>query len=450
VFIDFRSKTLKHFSIITKRKGGIATMVKRVVFTTLILVLSVSLVYAQWEEQESGSDSFLNGVYFADENNGWAVGWTNTVLHTSDGGENWEIQDVPPTSNYRSVFFVDAMEGWAVGSHSQIIHTIDAGQNWIEQTSDGGSFSDVFFLDSEIGWVAGGLPPSFGSDATRYVHHTIDGGETWDMVYYSEGLQEWPIRDIYFTDPDTGWAVCEIGDILYTTDSGDNWTEQTSGVNVDLFSVHFFDVNTGWACGEDGVIIHTENGGETWMPQSSGTTESLTDIQFLNENDGWVVGGPNEMGLALYTEDGGETWIEDNPGTSTILMDAHFIDTETGWGIGHNGTIVHRGGEPSAIDNDDQTQIPSTIKLHQNYPNPFNPETTIHYDLPVSDDVTLKIYDSSGKLIREWNYQNQSGGYHSIRWDGTNDDNQKVTSGIYIFSLETGTYYERRKMVLLK
>ncbi|MFC1562801.1 YCF48-related protein [candidate division KSB1 bacterium] len=99
----------------------------------------------------------------------------------------------------------------------------------------------------------------------------------------------------------------------------------------------------------------------------------------------------------------------------------------------------------------EKLNIPKVYALHQNYPNPFNPETTIKFDLPGTSDVTLKIYNIIGQEIKTLINERKNAGYHSIKWDGTNNFGTKVSSGIYIYRMKTNTgYVKTRKLVFLK
>lgn len=84
----------------------------------------------------------------------------------------------------------------------------------------------------------------------------------------------------------------------------------------------------------------------------------------------------------------------------------------------------------------EQSNLPSNFKLYQNYPNPFNPETTIRYALPTNAEVSIKIYDITGKLVRELDSRYKQAGEHSIKWDGRNNEGIRVASGIYLYRLE--------------
>jgi len=92
----------------------------------------------------------------------------------------------------------------------------------------------------------------------------------------------------------------------------------------------------------------------------------------------------------------------------------------------------------------------SKFTLYQNYPNPFNPQTTIAFTLPEAQHVVLKIYDVRGALVRTLVQQDYSAGYHSVIWDGKNDNGHMASSGSYIYKLETENRTAVKKMVYLK
>ncbi len=86
-----------------------------------------------------------------------------------------------------------------------------------------------------------------------------------------------------------------------------------------------------------------------------------------------------------------------------------------------------------------------------NYPNPFNPETTIAFELKESDNVELVIYGINGQKIKTLTKDKRPSGRHIIMWDGTSDQGDKVTSGVYLYKLTTSSgYSSSKKMILLK
>jgi hypothetical protein len=99
---------------------------------------------------------------------------------------------------------------------------------------------------------------------------------------------------------------------------------------------------------------------------------------------------------------------------------------------------------------DDQKEIPVIARLGQNFPNPFNASTKISYQLPVSEDVELKIYDALGRKVRILILAKQTSGHHEIAWDGRDDFGMQVPSGTYFYRLKAGNYTQIRKAVLLK
>jgi Leucine-rich repeat (LRR) protein len=94
--------------------------------------------------------------------------------------------------------------------------------------------------------------------------------------------------------------------------------------------------------------------------------------------------------------------------------------------------------------------VPVEFALHENYPNPFNPTTTLRFDLPEVSNLTLTIYNMLGQKVRTFNYQNTSAGYHSVKWNATNDYGDPVGAGVYLYQLRANQYVKTRKMVLLK
>jgi hypothetical protein len=94
--------------------------------------------------------------------------------------------------------------------------------------------------------------------------------------------------------------------------------------------------------------------------------------------------------------------------------------------------------------------LPTSYVLEQNYPNPFNPETTIRYSIPEAGNVRLIIYSLKGKIVKELTNGFKEVGFHRVTWDGKNDSRESVSSGIYIYRMDSGNFSKIRKMVFLK
>jgi hypothetical protein len=99
----------------------------------------------------------------------------------------------------------------------------------------------------------------------------------------------------------------------------------------------------------------------------------------------------------------------------------------------------------------EEVRIPSmTASLSQNTPNPFNPTTQINFTIPARENVTVSVYDASGRLVRTLVDEARGSGSHSIQWDGRDNAGTTVGSGVYFCRLTAGSYTESRKMVMLK
>ena len=94
--------------------------------------------------------------------------------------------------------------------------------------------------------------------------------------------------------------------------------------------------------------------------------------------------------------------------------------------------------------------IPESFDLSQNYPNPFNPTTTIRFQLPKHSKVSIKIYDIIGQEVRTLVEKDFEAGYHTVTWDGSNNSERKVASGIYFYRIETEGFIKVKKALLLK
>ena len=92
----------------------------------------------------------------------------------------------------------------------------------------------------------------------------------------------------------------------------------------------------------------------------------------------------------------------------------------------------------------------SNIKLHQNYPNPFNPITSLRYDLQNDGLVNITIYDMMGRVVKTLVNGSQTAGFKSFQWNATNDRNEPVSAGLYLYTIQAGEFRQTKKMVLLK
>jgi len=103
-----------------------------------------------------------------------------------------------------------------------------------------------------------------------------------------------------------------------------------------------------------------------------------------------------------------------------------------------------------ALELTDISIIPNQYKLYQNYPNPFNPSTVIQYDVPELSQISLTLYDLSGREINQLVKETQQPGLKTVVWDGKDFMGNRMGAGIYIYQLKSGNYVESKKMIFVK
>ena len=117
------------------------------------------------------------------------------------------------------------------------------------------------------------------------------------------------------------------------------------------------------------------------------------------------------------------------------------------WGL----KILEADGASSVELKEMDLITPNDYVLEQNYPNPFNPTTTIRFSLPVNNNISLNVYDALGREVKTLlsGDELQKGAYE-ITWDGTNNFGNKVSTGMYIYTLKFGNFSKSMKMLLVK
>jgi len=97
-----------------------------------------------------------------------------------------------------------------------------------------------------------------------------------------------------------------------------------------------------------------------------------------------------------------------------------------------------------------ESALPEAFALNQNYPNPFNPYTTISYDLPEREDVTIVIFNLIGQEVKYFNAGILEPGRYHLRWNGTDNRGYPAGAGIYLYRINAGRFNQTRKMILTK
>jgi endonuclease I len=354
----------------------------------------------------------------------------------------------------------------------------------------------VNFLSAQIpdGYYDGteGL---IGEDLKATLHEIID--DHIEFPYTSGGTDTWDILKETDRDPDnpdnvilfyTGWSV--DGEQEYN--SGNGWSREhvwakshgdfgtAIGPGTDVHHLRPCDISVNSARGNKDF----DNGGSEYI-DGDGPTGCFSDADSWEARDE-VKGDVARMIFYMavrYEGDNGEIDLEmvdyvnsaPDPyhGKFSTLMEWNLFDPVDEFEQNRNDIIYedYQGNRNPFIDHpefasniwgetnaDDPPELPVLFQLNQNYPNPFNPSTMISFQ--VSGDrehntANLTIYNMKGQIVKNFpisfdTAQESNGIVHSLIWDGFDDSNRPVTSGIYFYKLKIGTSEQTRKMILLK
>jgi hypothetical protein len=207
------------------------------------------------------------------------------------------------------------------------------------------------------------------------------------------------------------------------------------------------------------------------------TTYAFTLIESKKDQEGYLWFGADE---------GARVWLNGEPvldkpgplkmnvgefrvpvslkkGTNTLMVKVVNRYGESGFaasivdvGTGKSGTMlfdikpVLPGDQPTAVKEQTAATIPSDYSLGNNVPNPFNASTQISFSLPRASRIRLAVYNTLGREIRTLEKGMLPAGYHTVMWDGLDQNGRVVSSGIYLYRLEAKGFSETKRMTLLK
>ncbi|TET45302.1 T9SS type A sorting domain-containing protein [candidate division TA06 bacterium] len=186
----------------------------------------------------------------------------------------------------------------------------------------------------------------------------------------------------------------------------------------------------------------------------AGTVLPNTFVGELDERGLLLAWGEYSFGKSfnLYRENEPGEYVLLNrnpmPGSSSYL-DENIVEGGTyayKFGvIDENGKETVFGPMTAAI-----TRRPTSVSLMPGVPNPMNSETVIRYTITNESEVSLKVYDVTGSVVKTLVNESVPAGYHSAVWNGTNDAGNKVASGVYFYRLTAGDFNQSRKLVVLR
>ncbi|MCK9425475.1 MAG: YCF48-related protein [Ignavibacteriaceae bacterium] len=403
------------------------------------------------------SDSLpISDIYFQNDSTGWAVGgelWSEgLILKTTDFGNHWERRTLPIMNGLKAIKMLNDSIGYIVGGHpSKIWRTKNRGCDWdliLNESSQSHSFqylNDISFLNDTIGFAVG----------SKFLK-TLDGGANWEelsfplLIYYS-----------VFSYKNKSWITASgfnYSYILYTSDNGTNWIPINLSDGIHLSHSYFINDSLGWFCGIGNNVLKTFSGGLTVIKnpstpvllrpsQSQINIDIPIELEWSAQN--YVFFQIQICNDSLFQKSIVDSVIIENK----ILIDSSCLKPYTTyyWKVRSKNIVeisdwsnINKFTTGLVLGISDKV-ILTNFNLTQNYPNPFNPVTTIQYEIPSLEHVSIKIYDMLGRqvaiLVDE---QKPAGSYH-IEFDA-----HSLPSGVYFYRLQAGSFVETKKLVLLK
>ncbi len=280
----------------------------------------------------------------------------------------------------------------------------------------------------------------------------------WDYVIVEgtkDGLNWKPLVDGYDSRADSSWyaAFESNGDgdsTMFVNHILNLYTAFSAGDTILIRFRLFADANThGWGWAIDNLVIQgtpvpveltsfTANTEENKIMLSWETATEKNNAGFdiersPDKKNFYKIG--NIKGRGTTTEKHSYTYTDKISGGGKFYYRLKQID--------YNGSFTYSNIlEVSAL--------PTVFSLSQNYPNPFNPSTTIKFQLPQKEKVVLEVYNTLGEKVKTLVNDIKDPGFYEARWDGTNDNNINVATGVYIYRIMAGKFVLAKKMMFLK
>ena len=404
----------------------------------------------------------LNGDLYAQNGSGRviAVGVNipsnDAIVNSPDGGESWFAADFIINNYCSSISMINPSTGYICGRYGLFYKTTNGGSTWDTSLSNNPMFVNDFcnsvdFINENTGWMVGGIPVVGGY--TR-IWKTTNGGVNW--VTQTSAFSGPVGANIDMVNANTGYMTHRFG-LQKTTNGGENWTMVTQpspNPNVGYVKIKALDslnVFTGGSTAPpnppNSQAYATSNGGLTWdslnFPVYAG---GFFSTDWYDNQNGVMAA---TIGVVGRTTNRGQSWHVENIGGYAIYS-IRMVHPDTIFAANGNqfGAMLMKYTKgPVTSGFTYEHKVPVDYSLKQNYPNPFNPSTTIEFDLPKAGNVSLKIFDISGREVaNEINGLNLNPGNYKVHFNGAG-----LSSGIYFYSLiVNGNNVATKKMMLIK
>jgi hypothetical protein len=391
----------------------------------------------------------------------WPNGQTGGIRRSTDGGASW--QNIMNIYNSRTLHLGTSgrlfASCWAYPQNEGMFFSTNNGLDW-QQSFFGDANDNVFSIAAKNG-------DSMVYVGTRNgVFRSFNNG-SWLQLGTGMPANSW-VRDLAIINNKI-FAATTNG-LFKSTNHGNSWTAISGLVLGDTVVKLEPGRSPVTDNGDDPFLFVGTSNGRLYV--SDGEPYEVYDISYFYlayEVSGvasigdFVImtlyprGGGNSINVTSY--DGGDTWgvlpamglpliykfsamtIQFNPNDLNLgnyqLYTGMFMNTNNGAGIFNLSSVI--GIEPTI------SEIPDKFELMQNYPNPFNPTTNIGFRIPESGLVTVKVYDIAGKEITVLINDNLNAGVYNIDFKASG-----FTSGVYFYRINTKSYTETKKMILIK
>lgn len=450
-----------------------------------------------WNSQTSGMSNDLEDVSFVNENIGWVVGLNGKILRTTNGGTTWNSQTSGTTYDLYGVVFINQNLGTAVGGTGVSLHfgirlyTTNGGTTWNSESTGNDWLTDISFADANNGVIVG---------EDGYIIGTTNGGTSWNIQ--SSGTSN-DLHGVSLTDANNGTAVGAAGTIVgkgyinvASPNGGEQWVSgnQYSITWQDNVSVNVkIELYKGGVFNSTIISSTTSNGTYTWQIPINQVTGSDYKVRiscvnssglYDESNSNFVISQPN---ILVTSPNGGEIWpigttqnitwtsqniafvkleITRTNGATWTMIDSSYestgsynwlvtgntsnqckikISDKNNLSIWDTSAALFSITDPSGIQEDLISDIPSEFNLYQNYPNPFNPSTIFRYSIPTQSKVVIKVYDVLGNEIALLMDEEKPAGTYDLTWYAVN-----LPSGVYFYQLKAKDFITSRRMLLLK
>ena len=421
-------------------------MKKIFIITVSFLICSNFLSAQTWIELTSGTTNALYSVSAVNDHRVWACGAAGTVL-LSVNGTTWQSVGSAPISgalDLYNIFGIDSLTALVTGSNSTatyVFRTSNGGTNWIQVFTQPGGFIDAILMgNAQAGFMVG--DPVGGRWS---LWGTITGGVTWDSTQFrlpQSGTEAGWNNSFYFDNVSQAVWFGTNNSRIYRSSNLIIWGTQPTTGQTSSSALWFTSSTNGMAGGDS--ILFTTTGGALWSltPSLMPGTTSILGITGIGSN-WWVV---RQASVVYSTPNNGANWSVSY--TAPAGNYDHITQSRGGsptlYAVRDNGGISKATNLLVSVT-PVSGNIPGSYSLKQNYPNPFNPSTIISYSLPSSSDVTLKVYDELGKEVMTLVDAKQNAGKYEVKFDGSG-----LSSGMYFYTIQAGSFLQTKKLMLVK